>query len=244
MKIRKIFYFAIGLLVVSVLWVSSASALPLNLDSLNHGDVVTNQFAPDVNIWAKNYGGGPNRALIFDSTKRNTRDPDLEDKYGWSQGNLKNQELGNLLIVQENYYNIPDDEAGGGSLLFKFEDNLSSFGFDIVDVEGGGEPLSFHVYEADGTKHSLDFSQITNRDNSISWGDNSANRIAPITAADFGLDELLFNMVEVELAGSGAVGNVNFTPYRPPSAVPEPTTMLLVGAGLLGLVVLKRRSKS
>ena len=70
-------------------------------------------------------------------------------------------------------------------------------------------------------------------DPTIDYGNNSANRIDPIFASELGLSQ--FDSVVINLGGSGAVDNINF------NAVPEPATMLLLGAGLVTIAGIGRK---
>jgi len=233
------------------IWSSGADAASITFEefSLDHGDVVTNQFSGSLGVTISadniNISGSPDQAVIFDSTRTGTADPDLEDP--WNGGNLSsNTILGNLLIIQEKDSPIPDDEGRrpAGSIYFDFDTPIASFGFDIIDMEGseefdddsgffatffmGGSELARVGFgEFDGTIASPFF------DPAVSFGNNSANRIDPITAAALGLTA--FDRVEINFGGSGAIDNIDFTP------IPEPATMLLVGSGLIGLAALRRK---
>ncbi len=92
---------------ISGLWIGDVSAQLIDFNSLLHGQIVNTQFA-GVTISADNIGGGPDKAIIFDSRERGTEDSDLEGPGGitaknWSGGNLPNTTvLGNMLIIAEN----------------------------------------------------------------------------------------------------------------------------------------------
>jgi len=220
----------------------------IDFEGLSHGDVVTDQFASShgVTISAENISRDFDHAVAFDSNASGTADPDLEGP--WGGGNLASDtHLGNLLILQENntgtsdgVADSPDDEGGrpAGSLFFEFAGPIISFGFDLVDVEGVGdedEPGSV-VFSRDGTElGTIDFLDFVARDSAV-FGNNSANRIAPIGAVDLGGSYSYFDRVEIRLGGSGAVDNIRYT------RVPGPATLLLAGAGLALLGFQMRRT--
>ena len=80
----------------------SASALTIDFENtgLSHGTIINNQFSSSgVTVGAINLGGGPDLAVIFDSTLNGTRDPDLESP--WSGGNISQINLGNMLIIHK-----------------------------------------------------------------------------------------------------------------------------------------------
>lgn len=146
----------------------------------------------------------------------------------------------------------PDDEGrrsggsqpGAGKILFSFDHGISAFGFTLVDVEQTGEFNKktgfFATFEsASGQKKKVSFADFIDPssdfyDPSIKFGDNSANRIADISATDLGLSSI--DKVTVNLGGSGGVGSVRYT------AVPTPGA---AGAGLvlMGLLGMRRRRR-
>lgn len=232
-----------------VSWTGEAGAITVDFDSLAHGEKASGQFRADygLTISAENRGGGPDLAIIFNSTLTGTRDPDLED--AWSGGNIASETLNNLLIIAENgrdsnhdgLIDHPDDEGSSpaGSIFFDFDNPITSFGFDMIDIEGpdefGKDSGFFAVfYDGDTVLASVGFSDLIDPtspffDPTIAYGNNTANRIQPIMAAQLDLDR--FDRVEINLGGSGAVDNISFDP----APVPEPSTVCLVGLGLLGL---------
>lgn len=209
---------------------------------LEHGEIIGSQYSSlGLTISAINRGGGPDLAILFDSTKNQTRDPDLEDP--WSVGNIPtNEVLGNVLIIAENdtdsdgdgLIDNPDDEGSrpAGTIFFEFDFDITGFGFDLLDVEGsveyGDDSGYFATFYSDATEIGhIGFGDLL-ADLTIVYGDNSANRISPITADYLGIDS--FNRVEINFGGSAAIDNIQF------AAVPEPSTIILFGFGLLGTV--------
>jgi len=228
----------------------------IDFESFTHGQIIHTQ-QPGLTIRATNRGGGPDLAVAFDSTLRGTRDPDLQGPNGsngaWDRGNIAgNQVLGMMLIVQENSVGVgdgfadrPDDEGSrpAGSLFFEFARAITSFGFDLIDVEGveefGQDSGYFATFHDADAEVRVGFDELITPasgfyDPDIAFGNNSANRVAPITAEQLGLER--FDRVELNFGGSAAVDNIQYT------AVPTPTAVaggLLLG---LGLLTCRRRS--
>ena len=236
------------------------SAGTIDLSNFVHGEILNTQI-PGVTITAENIGGGPDIAAIFDTRLSGTRDPDLEGPAGtpWTGGNLGNANpnlvIGNAIILAENgqgkadgILNFPDDEGSraAGTLAFAFANNISSIGFDLIDIEtvSASHPYAGITFDdgAGGTVN-IAFNGLLTRTHPIfgapSWdGDNSINRILPYTAADVGLSH--FRTVSFHLGGSAAITNISVS-------VPDATTSLwLVLAGLspLGWIAARFRPSS
>ncbi len=232
----------------------NARAGIVDFEDLAHGMIVNTQYGSTLGltISADNVGGGPDLAVVFDSTIRgSTPDPDLvgppapED---WDRGNLApDTVLGLMLIIAENdrdrdddgVLDNPDDEGSrpAGSIYFDFDQPVHSFGFDLVDVEGpaeyGRDSGYFAVfYDPQGAQLArVGFSQFVTPgdpfyDPTIEFGNNSANRIQPIGASQFGLAS--FGRVQINLGGSGAVDNLTFSTPAPTGLVGL-LAVLLVG---------------
>lgn len=234
----------------SLLFASTATALTITFDDvgLEHGSLVSNQYA-GLSITANNFNRSFDYAVAFDSNASSTRDPDLEAASGgltsWSGGNLEGEDLGIMLIIQENNYGClddlvcdkPDDEGGraAGTLTFDFgETPVLDFGFDLIDVESTTAENGQVTFFSGDDQVSISFMDLLL---GFELGDNTANRILPF-APIFG-DGLgstpAFDRIVIELGGSGAVDNITFTP------VPQPSTALLLSLGLIGLVWSGRR---
>jgi len=229
--------------------------------AIEHGRIINSQyFASDgVTISGVNRGGGPDLVVAFDTSKTGTRDRDLEDPF--TGGNIpSNTFLGNVLIIQENNWgssdgvvNYPDDEGTrpAGSIFFDFDDPITEISFDLLDVEGPdefGDSAGYVASFFDGSGVELarvGFGEfITSSslfyDSTVEYGNNSANRIQPITAAN--LSELTgdvienFSRVEINFGGSAAIDNLVYTSFISPNQVIPEASSVLIWA-LLGLTV-------
>jgi len=218
----------------------------LTFDDMVHGQIVNTQYTTShgVTISAENFNRDFDLAVAFDTTRRDTRDSDLEDP--WRVGNLaRDTILGRALIIQENNYgtddgiaNRPDDEGNrpAGTLTFAYDRVMTGFGFDVIDLESTTAEMSSLDFILEGAiVRSVDFSSFlpwgAYGDPTIEYGDNSANRIRLLTADELAIDG--FDTVRINVGGSMAFDNIR--------AVPTPGTMAMLG---LGGVCLARRRRS
>jgi hypothetical protein len=153
--------------------------------------------------------------------------------------------LGNILIIAENdidldmdgFIDDPDDEGSqpAGSLTFVFATPIVELGIDLIDVEpeAGEQLFELSFFSGAILVGTLGWSELVQRDASIEFGDNSANRVAPVTAGELGVTS--FDRVALALGGSGGADNLTFT------QIPEPGTLALVALGLLATAGLRGR---
>ncbi len=225
---------------------------------IEHGRIINSQYflSNGVTISGDNVGGGPDLVVAFDTSETGTRDPDLEDPF--SGGNIDPQTfLGNVLIIQENSWgsadgivNHPDDEGSrpAGSIFFDFTDPITEIGFDLLDVEGPDEYGSNSGYVASFFINNQELARVGFNefidsgslfyDSTVAYGNNSANRIQPITAAKLSTfaNTVIekFDRVEINFGGSAAIDNLVYTSFAPPNqAIPEASSVLIWA--LLGL---------
>ncbi len=171
---------------------------------LQTGEWITNQFADiGLTIAANNaVPGHPNKAILFDSEHPTGGDPDLMTPgYGFNN----TVPLGKVLIIAENdvdenmdgLVDVPDDESGGGAMIFSFADNVELHGFTILDIDGS----EFDYFEAFDSNHVLIGTQQI-----PPMGDNSV--------IQFDVEPPLpgVRRVVLNLGGSGAVTRLRFCP--------------------------------
>ena len=206
---------------------------------------------PGVTVSVTNYNRSFDLGVIFDTQfTGSTSDTDLLGPVWSGGGNLGGLApvIGGIAIIQENTSGFnpasnstvsnPDDEAGrpAGEFRFEFSEAITSFGFDIVDVEGATEAFSSVHVENGGSTMVLPFADFLTRDGTVSFGDNSLNRIIPLTNAEFGTGP--WDAVTIVLGGSGGIDNVVFT-----TSTPEPSTIAIWSLlGLCGAAINRRRT--
>lgn len=117
-------------------------------NTLNGGTQINDQWADwGLNITGKNFRTGDNNApLLLYDTSRSGADNDLRTGSNWGTVNQ-----GNALIIQEynnGSYNLntPDDEAEGGHVWFKFDQEVGFQKFSLLDIDDNfGDALGTQV---------------------------------------------------------------------------------------------------
>ncbi len=236
----------------------------LNVDA----DLKT-QFA-GVTIRANNFksvSGVNDVGALFDSNETGTQDSDLEFGTGWAGGNIKDTELGNMLIIVENHndainftdstkskvkFNDVDDEGRrpAGEITLDFDKAIADFGFDFIDVEDlsnyGAEKWKLSFYEDTTLIGTVTFDEFEDGkafDNDVVFGDRFANRVGPISVSDVNSSYTSANRVVFLVGGSVAYDNFTWNGVTGGSAaVPEPSSLTLLGlCGVLGIGLRRRR---
>lgn len=227
-----------------------AEPIEASFESLAHGEIINGQFSDvGMSIQALNFQLPGAMPISFDTQFIHTADPDLQGP-PWSHGNLApNTILGNVIIVPENMVDAnndgivdePDDEGArpAGELMFSFDNVMTGFGFDVLDIEGVTlESTSVEFFLFGDSVGSVDFAAFTDPqsvfyDETIEFGNNSANRISPLMIGDIAGEGLAsgFTSVTIHMGGSSAFDNI--------VVIPAPASLGMVALG--GLVATRRR---
>lgn len=184
-----------------------ASAAVFDFEGFGNGDLITSLSKGGITA-SVSVSGGTNEARAFDTqlAANIPNDPDLVGTaFG---GDLKINTSGKALIIQEKKANIPDDNAGGGTVTFTFNRLVNLLGYTLLDdaeviVSAPGKTSVVENVIGDGN--------FLNRSGSPIFG-----RVSSIT---FDFD------------GSGALDNLNVAAVPVPAALP----LLLAGLGALGI---------
>jgi hypothetical protein len=174
---------------------------PLDIET---GETITDQFL-DIGLTIEgvnNVPSHPDKAITFDTANPTGGDSDLVTP-GYGFGN--DTALGKVLIIAENdvdgdgdgLVDNPDDEEGGGSLQFRFEDAVEFIGATILDVDGS-QLDEFNLYD--------EFDNLILSVPIPAMGDNSVQRLfldPPIPGV---------HRAALILGGSGAVTEMLFCP--------------------------------
>lgn len=154
----------------------------LDFEGFHSGEIVGNQYA-SMGVTISS-GDGHHPAMIFDSEHPTGGDRDLGTG-----------DLGNVLIVSEDGDSSdPDDNAHGGELRFDFDSPSSVHELTLLDIEESGGEI--RLYDGDGELI---------REVAIPRDCDGGRQTLSIDT--HGVSRMV-----VELAGSGAIDNVSFTP--------------------------------
>ena len=225
----------LGLLVLA----SPAKAINVDFEGPPQGSPV--EFAGfGIGIFAVTAVGNSGASIATVLNTEGSSNPNA--RYPYSGGNLRTSRLRKVLIVPSQDGGTTPDPAGGQLTLTFFERGITTFGFDVLDVDVADAPNTFITFRLGGTDvATIPFSEFKNSNSpfkrtTVSWGNNTANRVAPFTAREFGVD--FFDEVVFDFPTELAIDNIN---YRT-QIIPEPTAVGLM-IGLPALASLRRRRR-
>lgn len=131
---------------------------------------------------------------------------------------------------------LNDNVKGAGS-------GGSTFLFEALDPQGGPKVnitnsvlLTFTMTKVVGNFNPLDFINAPKTTTSAGFNSQVGAHLQNLTTSKIG---------KLTTADSGfATGDFSYDPPVPPLAVPEPNIALLIGGGLLGMALIRRRKSS
>ncbi|MFG6563328.1 Hint domain-containing protein [Sulfitobacter sp. 1A13421] len=160
----------------------------LDFNAFSAGTIIDDEYA-DLGVTVS-ASGGSGDAMVFDSSNPTGGDSDLAS-----------DTLEGLLIVSEDGdQSDPDDNAGGGSLFFDFDEMVRMKGVTFKDIEEtGGEGTRVIFYDDNGDVIQNHYVQPT--------GDGGERFV------QFNIDGV--SRFEVRFEGSGAIDNLVFDDGQP-----------------------------
>jgi hypothetical protein len=190
-----------------------------DLVSLTNLTISSSSVTYNVSVSGANAG----TALVFDTTNgENPADPDLFEPFTGVGGPL---DPGNILVIgndQATPGNVNDD-PDGGTIEFVFSEAVELTSFRLFDTGDSGST---------GVEVFLDGLSAGSFGGGL--GDNEFSLFnvgGTVTTASFAFD------------GSGGIDNISFDEIEGEDEIPEPATLALVGAGLVGGGLLARRRR-
>ncbi|NJO53021.1 MAG: hypothetical protein HC840_30595, partial [Leptolyngbyaceae cyanobacterium RM2_2_4] len=194
----------------------AGNTLIAGTSNINTNQPYANIFGGGMGITFASDDPSNNPLNLYNSEGSGGADPDLERGSAWAGGNLTTENLGNLLIINENAtISTPNDNDDGGKILSISTMSLSDFAFDLVDVEDSElDDDDFITFENTLTGESVDvlFTDFEPTSGSpfavagLAYGDRFANRITGITATKLGISS--FNKITFETDASFGIGAI------------------------------------
>lgn len=210
---------------------SSAHAVMIDFNAFNEGDIIGNEagvafdFGDGITgtLTSSNLGSNATGDIVVFDTRSGSsgvaNDADLESPFTHVDDPTVVRDFGNAIILQEQGATAPDDASRGGQMTFTFDSAVEFVAVAILDGADDGANVQLFL---DGALAA----------SGLGGGDNEFDDFALATPT-------LINMFSVRFSGSGAIGELE---VRLPSSVPEPSTLVLMLLGILGLTGVRHRS--
>lgn len=217
------------ILFAALLFTASVHAVLIDFEGLSAGDVVTGSTIDGATFTVTDQGttsGNPRELMIFQSNcfeigmpQCTGGDSDLSTID--VPGTVTPITAGNVLIIsQDNDDTDPNDSAAGGVIITTFDTDVTAVEIVTIDVgDSDTGPNTFEAYYQGMLQDSVNLM--------LNLGENNI-QTASLTG--------LFDEIRLDLAGSGALASIEFTPVPIPAALP------LFMAGLVGLFGLRKKA--
>ncbi len=211
---------------------TGANASVLDFESFSAGTVI-NAFSVDGITGSVAAVGGSNQAMVFDTDNPTGNDDDLAAPFfdsftgpapagGTPAVGAGELNPGKVLIISgDGDAGDPDDNAGGGTITFTFDQAVTFNGFDVFD------DVSNFLVSANGGAFTL---AAINMDYD--------NQFTSVTGIGWeGVTSLVFDFGQA----SGAIDSIDFSI---PTQVPVPASLPLLafGLGAFGYIARRRRN--
>ena len=226
----------------------SAMAAPIvvDFDARQAGEIADGQINPFVSLTTS---GGAGAGIIFDTNNPTGGDGDLVPNVLVNPSVSGPDASGNVLIVAERLTDTdmnglvdnPDDNAGGGTFSFTFNEAVSFLGLNAVDFTDGGSSLTVELFGSTGQLLSTTIASLSGPGVDIvaSVGDNAYFRLFENVFGTEGIAGV--TRADITLTGSGAIDTLVFDV----SEIPVPAALPLMASALaFGGFVARRRKQS
>ncbi len=218
----------------------SAALTTLDFSGLPNGSTVTTPINGVTLTATSPNQDASDRVRVVQYTQ-STRPADEGHRVPFNHGNIANpDDLGYGLVLAGLPGRFFETRADPGSIALDFATPITALSFAVADHEMDLDDISdtfIQLYNRGEQVAALSDDAFVTRgsgvfDPSIRFGINTANRIAPLTSAQFGADS--FDRAVITLSGSASIADIRYEP------VPTPTAAL-AGLTLMSLTMLRRR---
>ena len=149
----------------------------------------------DVRVYGINLDTNVQGLAVADS---NDNDISVTLRAPWNGGNIENEDTGYIGLIPKQI-NDPDNYETAnpsGYAYLLFADPIAKFGMDVFSLQSSvSDSMALTFYDASNNTVTIHFDDFTDShsnyyDSTVSYGNNSANRISPIDVTQLGLGDI------------------------------------------------------